>query len=84
VGAVDSEELHFPFQGLKTFNQFFEHRIDGFDGSAVIREKEFNAIQRDAQKELRALLAEADRENKYGDNVLLSVDWFYRVRKVIS
>jgi hypothetical protein len=84
VGVVDSEELHFPFQGLKTFNQFFEHRIDGFDGSAVIREKEFLEIQADARKELLALLIEADAENKDGYGARLSPNWFYRVLKVVS
>lgn len=68
---------------MKSFHQYFKDRIDATDGTAVINAVQFSQIQTDARRDFRVLLEEANRENKFDDNVLLSADWFARVKQAI-
>jgi hypothetical protein len=62
--------------------------VDGSDGTAVITEKEYQAIQKDAVESAVSdaldLLREATKQNRFEDNVLLDVDWFRRAKEVVS
>lgn len=73
---------------MKRFHQFFKDRVDGSDGTAVITEKEYQAIQKDAVESAVSdaldLLREATKQNRFEDNVLLDVDWFRRAKEVVS